>query len=106
MKILLDECIDRRIAKELIGYEIDTVPKKGWAGIKNGKLLKLAEQEFDVFITVDRNLAFQQNVQKINIMIVVLTGLGTRLKDLQPIIPELLEQLKIIKRGEIIWVGK
>ena len=72
MRLLLDECLDRRIAKELIGYEVITVPKQGWAGIKNGKLLKLAEQEFDVFITVDRNLTFQQNLQKINLSVIVL----------------------------------
>lgn len=51
MKILLDECIDRRITKTLEGYEVTTVPKRGWAGIKNGALLKLMVKEFDVFIT-------------------------------------------------------
>lgn len=59
MKLLLDECIDRRLAKDLEGHEVKTVPQMGWAGIKNGALLTLAENEFDVFITVDRNLSFQ-----------------------------------------------
>jgi len=57
MKLLLDECIDRKLAKEFVGYEVKTVPQMGWAGIKNGQLLALAEVEFDVFITVDRNLS-------------------------------------------------
>jgi predicted nuclease of predicted toxin-antitoxin system len=61
MKILLDECIDRRLAKEFVGYEIKTVPQMGLAGIKDGQLLILAEAEFDIFITVDRNLSFQRN---------------------------------------------
>lgn len=66
MKILLDECIDRKLARELVDYEIKTVPQMGWAGIKNGQLLALAEAEFDIFITVDRNLSFQQNLPQFN----------------------------------------
>ena len=54
MKILLDECVDRRFAKELPGHLVKTVPQVGWATKKNGELLALAENEFDVFITVDR----------------------------------------------------
>lgn len=59
MKLLLDECIDRKLAREFVGYEVKTVPQMGWAGTKNGQLLTLAAAEFDVFITVDRNLSFQ-----------------------------------------------
>ena len=106
MKILLDECLDRRIAAEIVGHKVITVPKQGWAGIKNGHLLKLAEQEFDVFITVDRNLTFQQDIQKINLSIIVIADHGTRAKDLLPIIPELLATLKFAKKGEIILLGK
>jgi predicted nuclease of predicted toxin-antitoxin system len=61
MKILLDECIDRRLARKFVDYEVKTVPQMGWAGIKDAQLLVLAEAAFDVFITVDRNLSFQQN---------------------------------------------
>jgi predicted nuclease of predicted toxin-antitoxin system len=53
MKILLDECIDRRLAREFVDYEIKTVPQMGWSGTKNGALLALAAKEFDVFITVE-----------------------------------------------------
>ena len=59
MKILLDECIDRRLAKEIVGHDVKTVPQMGWATIKNGELLSLAEKEFDIFLTIDRNLSFQ-----------------------------------------------
>ncbi|MBE9045623.1 DUF5615 family PIN-like protein [Pleurocapsales cyanobacterium LEGE 10410] len=58
MKLLLDECIDRRLAREFSGQNIKTVSQMGWSGTKNGELLALAEKEFDVFITVDRNLSF------------------------------------------------
>jgi predicted nuclease of predicted toxin-antitoxin system len=62
MRILLDECIDSRLAKEFGGYEIKTLPQMGWAGIKDRELLRLAASVFDVFITADRNLSFQQNL--------------------------------------------
>lgn len=58
MKLLLDECVDQRLAKELSGHVVTTVPRMGWASKKNGELLKLAEQQFDVFITSDQNLSF------------------------------------------------
>jgi hypothetical protein len=54
VKILLDECVDRPLARDLAGYSVTTVPRRGWAGFKNGDLLALAEKEFDVFITVER----------------------------------------------------
>jgi hypothetical protein len=60
VKILLDECIDRRFAREIKGHEVQTFPQAGWAGIKNGELLTKAQAQFDAFVTVDRNLAFQK----------------------------------------------
>jgi hypothetical protein len=60
MKLLLDECIDRKFAREFVDYEIKTVPQMGWAGVKNGQLLALSEAEFDVFITVDRTYHFNK----------------------------------------------
>jgi Domain of unknown function (DUF5615) len=63
VKVLLDECVDRRFAHDLVGHEVNTVPRRGWAGIKNGDLLALAEKEFDTFITVDRKLASQQDLR-------------------------------------------
>ena len=66
MRLLLDECIDRRLMREFTGYNIKTVPQMGWTGIKNGQLLGLASQEFDIFITVDKNLPFEQNLPQFN----------------------------------------
>ncbi len=78
MKILLDECVDRRFARELSDHEVRTVPQQGWAGVKNGALMKLTEEEFDVFITVDRNLSFQQNLPRYNIIVIVLRSVSNR----------------------------
>ncbi|MBP6823204.1 MAG: DUF5615 family PIN-like protein [Acidobacteria bacterium] len=105
MKLLLDECIDRRLARELVGHFVRTAPQMGWAGIKNGKLLALAEQEFDVFITVDRNLSFQQNLPKFNIAVIVLHAKSNKLADLQPLAPEIIKALPDAKIGEVTDIG-
>ncbi len=99
MRLLLDECIDRRLAREFIGYEVKTVPQMGWAGIKNGQLLALAEVEFDIFITVDRNLSFQQNLPQFEIVVIVLHAVSNRLADLQPLAPKILEVLATVTKG-------
>jgi hypothetical protein len=105
MKILLDECIDRRLAREFVGYEVKTVPQIGWSGIKNGQLLGLAETEFDVFITVDRNLSFQQNLPQFNIAVVVLQASSNRLADLKPLVPKTMVILAIIIKGQATVVS-
>lgn len=104
MKVLLDECVDRRFAKELRGYQVKTVSEMGWKTIENGRLLQLAEKEFDVFITVDRNLSFQQNLPKFNIAVVILQAPTSRLADLQILVPKLLTILPTAKRGEATTV--
>lgn len=72
----------------------------GWAGIKNGELLMLAEHEFDVFITVDRNLSFQQNLPKFNVAVLVLHASSNRLADLKPLAPKVLSILPTLTKGE------
>lgn len=104
MKILLDECIDRRLALDLTNFEIKTVPQAGWAGVKNGNLMKLAEAEFDVFITVDRNLSFQQNIPKFNIAVLVICSKSNRLEDLQPFAPQIIRILPKLEKGETFFL--
>lgn len=106
MRILLDECIDRRLAREFSGYEIKTVPKMGWAGIKDDELLALAAAEFDVFITVDRNLPFQQNLINFDLAVIVLQAQSTRLSDLEPLVPEILAILGVAQKGSATVVGE
>ena len=105
MKVLLDECLPRRLSVLLPIHETKTVPQAGWAGIKNGKLLKLAEASFDVFITVDRNLSFQQNLSVLKVAVVVLAAKSNRYQDLLPLVPQILETLKVIQRGEVVVIG-
>ena len=72
MRVFLDECIDWRLARDLVGHEVKTARQMGWTSIENGELLALASRQSDVFLTVDRNLAFQQNVPGLTIAVVVL----------------------------------
>jgi predicted nuclease of predicted toxin-antitoxin system len=105
VKILLDECLDRRLARDLSGFEVKTVPQMGWAGVKNGDLMTLAEAEFDVFITVDRNLSFQQNLPKFDIAVLVIRSKSNRLEDLQPSVPKIIKILPTLKKGEAVFIN-
>jgi predicted nuclease of predicted toxin-antitoxin system len=104
MKILLDECLDWRLALDLPGHEVKSVQSMGWTGIKNGKLLALAEKSFAVFITGDRNLSFQQNLSKTSISLIVLHGQSIRLIHTRPLMPKVLNLLPTLKPGQLVNV--
>jgi hypothetical protein len=103
--VLLDECVDRRLAGDILGHDVKTVPEAGWAALKNGELLTRAAQEFDAFVTVDRNLPFQQDLSRISLAVIVLRAVSNRVTDLRGLIPQLLAALPLAKRGEVTWVG-
>jgi hypothetical protein len=105
MRILVDECIDRKFTKELSGYAAKTVPQMGWAGIENGQLLGLAAAEVDVFITVDRNLSFQQHLPQFDIAVIVLQALSNRLADLKPLVPGVLAVLDTAVKGQAVVIS-
>jgi hypothetical protein len=105
MKLLLDECIDRRLIREFEGFDIKTVPQMGWAGVKNGKLLALAQSEFDIFITVDRNLQFEQNLPKFDLAVIVLKASSNRLADLKLLVPQILANLDTVTKGKAILIS-
>jgi predicted nuclease of predicted toxin-antitoxin system len=105
MKVFLDECVDWRLARDLVGHDVVTARQMGWTAIKNGELLALAEKEFDVFITVDRNLAFQQNLTDIAIAVIILEARTNRLADLKQIVPLLLQSMASAKAGTTTRIG-
>ena len=105
MKVLLDECVDSRFAERIHTIEVHTVVGKGWAGITNGKLLTLAQAEFDVFVTVDRNLSFQQHLPKFDIAVILLKAKSNRVGDLVVLLPELLQAIPSAPKGAITTVG-
>ncbi len=106
MKILLDECIDRKLAKEFVGHDVKTVPQMGWASIKDSQLLSLAEMEFDAFVTVDQNIPFEQNLGKFSLAVIILRSFSNRLTDLKPLVPELIAVLNEAVQGQATVVGK
>jgi predicted nuclease of predicted toxin-antitoxin system len=101
VNIFLDECIDWRLSRDIDGHEVKTARQMGWTAITNGELLTLASHRFDVFVTVDRNLSFQQNLEQLPIAVVVLQAKSNRLDDLRPLVPHLLSAIESAKRGTL-----
>jgi Domain of unknown function (DUF5615) len=106
MKVLLDEYVPRKLKNNLIGHECQTVPEAGLAGKKNGELLSLArEAGFEVFVTVDRGLEYEQNLARRDIAVIVIRAKSSRLADLLPLVPEVLRLIPSIKSGQLIRVS-
>ena len=88
MRLLLDESVPAKLRRHLPGHEVRTAVEMGWSGIKNGKLLALAGAQFDAFITVDRNMLFQQNLSVLPVSLIVLEAFSNELVALLPLLPE------------------
>lgn len=102
MRVLLDECLPKKLKHLLPGHEVWTVSERGWSGKRNGDLLSLAQMEFDALLTVDRNLRFQQRVSRFDIGVIVLTTPSNTLETLQPLMPGVLQALKSLKSGDVL----
>ena len=105
MRILLDEDLPRRLGTLLVGHEAETVPRSGWSGVKNGKLLALAATKFDVFLTMDGNLEFQQNLATLPIAVLVVEAASNRLEHLTPLVPKILRELNLISPNALRRIG-
>jgi hypothetical protein len=92
VKVLLDECVDRRLAGDIRGHD-------------NGELLARAQHEFDAFVTVDRNLPFQRDLSRFSLAVIVLRAPSNRIVDLRSLVPQLLAALPVAKRGAVTWIG-
>jgi len=101
VRVLLDECLPRRLKHELARHEARTAPEMGWASKRNGELLALAVGQFDVFLTADRNLSYQQDLSSFDIAVVVLVARSNRLDDLRPLVPRVIEMLPTAKRRAV-----
>jgi len=105
MKVILDECLPRRLMRDLQPHLVTTVPREGWAGIKNGALLKLIGSEFDVFITVDGNLIHQQNLQGTTLRVIILHAVNNRYETLEPLVSGILGAVEKAQGGSIVHIG-
>jgi predicted nuclease of predicted toxin-antitoxin system len=105
MRVLLDECLPRRLKKHLPGHNVRTVPEAGWAGTKNGALLRAATGQVDVFITIDSNLENQQHLDALPFAVIILVARTNRLSDLLPLVPDICSALDSAVPGRVIRVG-
>lgn len=105
MRVLLDEDLPRRFKSRLAGHECETVQRLGWSGTKNGKLLGLAATRFDVFLTMDQNLEFQQNLSALPIAVLVVHAASNRIEHLLPLVPAILVELDRLEPRSLRHVG-
>ena len=105
MKVVLDECLPRKLKRFLPGYDVSTVPEMGWAGIKNGMLLRTMEPAVDVFITIDGNLEYQQNLSRFKMGLIVLAAPDNTIETLSPMAPHILQALQNIRPGQLVRIS-
>jgi hypothetical protein len=104
MRVLLDECLPRKLGRWLIGHEVSTVPQAGWAGLVNGQLLARITGHFDAFVTVDQNLPAQQHTGNLDFGVIVLRAPTNRLSDLVPLVPEVLVTLTTLRPAQVVVI--
>jgi predicted nuclease of predicted toxin-antitoxin system len=105
MRLLIDECLPRALKLLLAEHECRAVQEMGWSAKRNGELLLLAEKKFDVFVTIDQGIEYEQNVANRKIALLVLGARSNQIGDLAPIIPAALAALRGIQAGKIARVG-
>ena len=106
MRVLLDEQLPRQLAPYLVGHDVSTVQQQGWAGLKNGDLLRAAERaSFEILLTADQNLEFQQNLTNSRLFVVVLVAASNALEDLLPVVPAVLVTMTRPTVGTVVRIG-
>jgi predicted nuclease of predicted toxin-antitoxin system len=104
LRVLLDECLPKKLKQELAAHFVATVQEMGWSSKKNGELMMLARDQFDVFITADQNLQYQQNLAYADVGVIVLVAPNNRIETLKPLMPQVEQVLLTIKAGDVIQV--
>jgi len=106
VRILLDENLPVDLTAELTGHEVTSVTHLGWQGIKNSELLRRARGSFEVLLTMDSNLEFQQNIAELGVAIIILVAGSNRMAHLRPLVPTILKELKMVRPGELRRIGR
>ena len=106
-RVLLDENVDRQL-KSLFDADLDvlTVQERGWDGLKNGELLRTAATEFDVFVTMDRNLPYQQNLKALDLTVIVIRSISNAFVDVAPLMPKVNEAVRASGIGAATVVAR
>ena len=107
MRVLLDEQLPQQLARELVAHEVRTVQQQGWAGLRNGELLRqAADAGYEVFVTADQNLEFQQNLARSNMFVLVLAAPSNALEDLLPLVPRILAEIPTAQAGYVVRISR
>jgi len=107
MKVLLDECVTKSIKSHLADLEVHTVSEMGWSGVKNGNLMSLCVQnQFDVLLTIDKNMVYQQNFEKYPVTVAVFNSSTSKLEELIFFIPSFLKQLSFLEKNRVYVIEK
>ena len=104
-RVLFDEDVPKQLRRDLAEYDIRTVQEQGWSSLKNGELLRVASDGFDVLLTADKNLQYQQNIARFDIGIVVLALRDTRLPSLQSKLLEIRAAIAEVVPGAVVRIG-
>lgn len=102
MKVLFDECLPKRLKQAFRAYEVKTVPEMGRAGKTNGELLQLAKGKFEIFVTVDQNLQYQQSLETSGIAVILIRVKNNRYETFKPLVPKIQQALQTIQTGQLI----
>lgn len=104
IRVLLDENLPRKL-KSSLQADVSTVPECGWSGVTNGELLQLAALEFDVLLTMDRGMEYQQNLSRLDLCLILISAASNDIDDLLPLVPEINASLSLVKPGGLIRVA-
>ena len=105
MRLLLDESLPHRLKTVFSGHRVHTVAEMGWKSFSNGELLARASGLFEIFLTADQKLQYQQHVARFDIAVIVLVARRNRFQDYEPLIPRLLETLTRARPGEVFRIS-
>jgi hypothetical protein len=105
MRIILDECLPRKLKNDIVGHDVSTVTEIGWTSVRNGRLLSLAEAMFDILLTVDRNMEYQQDISSYQLTLIVLLSPDNKRQTLRLLVPDLLDLLPTVESGKVYHVG-
>ena len=105
MRILLDESLPIELRDELALHVVRSVQEMGWSALKNGELLRCAAEQFDVFVTADQNLQYQQNLKILPVAVAVLVAKSNRIQSLRPLVPDLLQALASLEPRTLVRLG-
>jgi hypothetical protein len=104
MRVLLDECLPKKLKLELPDHFVQTVPEAGWAGKQNGDLLRLAQKHFDVLLTIDQNIEHQQYLKQFDLAFIILVAATNDIDDLRPLMRAVNDALTVAQPVDILYV--